>query len=367
LLIGKLAELAGAGVAVETVLEATGTYGDPWCALLRAQGLGVYRVSAKHVHDYQEIYDGVPSGHDAKSAAIVAKLHLEGRSRLWEPSDQRRADLRARTDMLDWVSEEAKCWQNRLEARLARHWPEVLELLTLKSVTLVKLLRVFGSPAAVVASSEAAAELMRRCSRGLIKQDTIARVLASARETIGVPTRESQREQLQRLARKLQQARKERRALRREVEQAVRTDETVGVIGQQVGLCTAAVLHATLGDLKQYGSVRALYHGAGMNLKVHSSGEPRQQPRLSITKRGSSTARRWLFLATLRWIRSDPIARAWYQRKVAHNGGVKLKGVIALMRKLLAGLYHVARGAELDSTRLFDVRRLALPAPTERA
>ena len=73
-------------------------------------------------------------------------------------------------------------------------------------------------------------------------------------------------------------------------------------------------------------------------------------------------ARRWLFLATLRWLKADPIARAWYLRKVRTNGGVKLKAVIALMRKLLAALYHVARGATYDPYRLFDTRRLQITA-----
>jgi hypothetical protein len=73
-------------------------------------------------------------------------------------------------------------------------------------------------------------------------------------------------------------------------------------------------------------------------------------------------ARRWLFLAALRWMRSDPTARAWYNRKVQHNGGTKLKAVIALMRKLLAALYYIARGADYDASKLFDTKRLQLPA-----
>jgi hypothetical protein len=61
-------------------------------------------------------------------------------------------------------------------------------------------------------------------------------------------------------------------------------------------------------------------------------------------------------------MRSDPTARAWYNRKVQHNGGTKLKAVIALMRKLLAALYYIARGADYDASKLFDTKRLQLPA-----
>lgn len=360
-LVDKLCELVQAGARVEVVVESTGTYADPWCALIREHGLSVYRVSSKHAHDYQEIYDGVPSGHDAKSAAILAKLHLEGRSRLWGPVEAKRSEMRARTDMLDWLTEEATRWRNRLETRLARHWPELLALLKLTSLSLIKLLHVFGGPQGVAASREQAGELLRRCSRRL-SEEKISRVLESAKQTMGVRMSGSQVTQVRWIAVKLIKLRRESAVLRREVEETVKGDEEMRRVGAEVGLCTAAVLHATMGSFAEYGSVRAVYHAAGVNLKVHSSGEPRKEPRLRITKRGSSTARRWLYFATLRWIRADRIARAWYEHKVAHNGGVKLKGIIALMRKLLAGLYHVARGGTFDSKRLFDLRRLALPA-----
>jgi len=40
-------------------------------------------VSPKRSHDAAEVYDGVPSLHDAKSSAIVAKLHLDSASERW--------------------------------------------------------------------------------------------------------------------------------------------------------------------------------------------------------------------------------------------------------------------------------------------
>ncbi len=35
-------------------------------------------MNAKRVSDAHEIYDGVPSLHDAKSATIITRLHREG-------------------------------------------------------------------------------------------------------------------------------------------------------------------------------------------------------------------------------------------------------------------------------------------------
>ena len=77
-------------------------------AELVAHGVAVFRANAKHAHDYQEIYDGVPSGHDAKSAAIVAKLYLErgAQSRRWQPLMSQRRALRVRVDELDWLKQD---------------------------------------------------------------------------------------------------------------------------------------------------------------------------------------------------------------------------------------------------------------------
>ena len=97
-----------------------------------------------------------------------------------------------------------------------------------------------------------------------------------------------------------------------------------------------------------------------MNLKERSSGKHAGQ--LKITKRGSGRARKYLYLAVLRLIQSDAVFRTWYATKVA-GGMLKGKAIVALTRKLVAGLWHVARGNAFDSRRLFDVERFpVLPA-----
>jgi transposase len=64
--------------SLEVVLEPTGTYGDAFREQMERQGRDVYLVSPKRRYDASEVYDGVPSSHDGKFAAIIGKLHLEG-------------------------------------------------------------------------------------------------------------------------------------------------------------------------------------------------------------------------------------------------------------------------------------------------
>lgn len=53
--------------SVEVAMEPSGTYGDALRSTLWAAQFRVFRVSPKRAHDAAEVYDGVPSHHDAKS------------------------------------------------------------------------------------------------------------------------------------------------------------------------------------------------------------------------------------------------------------------------------------------------------------
>jgi len=68
---------------LDVVMEFTGTYGDALRYQFKQSGFRIYQMNAKRVSDAQEIYDGVPSTHDAKSATVITRLHAEGLSKPW--------------------------------------------------------------------------------------------------------------------------------------------------------------------------------------------------------------------------------------------------------------------------------------------
>lgn len=354
-------QLAALPVPVEIAMEPSGTYGDTLRYCLEQAGLPVFRVAPKHVRDSREIYDAVPSNHDAKASSILAWLHLQQRSQRWPESEDLRRALGSFHDVLHLHSKALRHALNQLEALLARYWPELSQLLELDSATLLELVATFGSPARVARHGRQAWELMERVGGIGLKATKIDQVLASAGRSLGVPMLEEEVEALQQVAteaRRLQQAvRETQNRLRRLAVQ----DASVRDVGAVVGLVTSSVLYSELGPLQAYPNAGCLLKAAGMNLTELSSGQRRGQRRLS--KRGSGRARQYLFLAVLRWLHRDPWARAWHAAKVLRDGGnCKLKSVVALMRKLLQGLWWVARGEEFDSRKLFDIHRLE---PTE--
>ena len=346
---------------VEVALEPSGSYGEPLRWQLWAAGIRVYRVSPKRSHDAAEVYDGVPSLHDAKSAAIVAKLHAEGASEEWPLAKEEKLELRAAVKKMDLYAQQLSRLVNQLEGELARCWPEMAGQLELDSATLLHLLQEYGGPAGVRAAGEEARELMRRVGRSLLKGLKIAQVLRGAAESTGVPQTAGERDWLRTLAREALEVKEKLRAARAEVRRLAAGHAPCRDLGTVVGLATAAVLLTEVGDPRDYPSARAYEKSAGLNLKEKSSGK--HQGELKLSKRGSGRARRWLYLSVLRWLQDEEIVRRWYERKVARDGGrMKMKAVVALMRKLIRGLWHAGRGEEFDLLKLFDARRLGLAA-----
>jgi len=340
--------------SVEAAMEPSGTYGDALRWQLHQLGIEVYQLSPKRVHDAAEVYDGVPSLHDAKAADIIGLLHSHKRSQPWpEPTLIQRA-LTAQLTRLRVSKQHYQRDLNRLEAQLGRHWPESLRLLDLDSVTLHRLIAAYGVPTPAQAMGEEAAALMRRYGGHWLRQEKIEQVLCSAEHTVGVPCLAPERELLRWLATRVLEAHQQVHRIEREIE-AVVADHAVSVaIAQIVGKVTSAVLLAALGDPRDYPDADSYCKGMGLNLKERSSGK--HKGRLKLTKRGPSVVRYYLYFSALRWIGTDPLIQRWYRAKTQRPGAIKNKSVIALMRKLAKAVWYVARGEVFEVERLFNLK-----------
>lgn len=348
---------------VDVAMEPSGTYGDALRGQLLGAGYAVYRVSGKRVHDAAEVYDGVPSRHDAKSAAIIAKLHLEGGSELWPLRPEHERALVAAVQMMDLYQEQFGRALGRLEALLARHFPEMSGLLELGSATQLALLGRFGSAQEVGRHTEEAGTLMRKVGGHLLVQDKIEAVLCAARTSSGLKMVEEEAAGLRELCSELERQRERAQKAELRVLALSREDETLRAMSTVVGKTSAVGMQAAVGSPKRYPKARQFLKVIGINLKTNSSGSGKKGG-LHITKRGSSMARRLLFLAALRKVKDDPVVRAWYELRVHREGGSKIKALVAVMRKLAAALWHVGvYGGAFDASRLFDVRPLQLQAP----
>ena len=343
--------------ALEAVMEPSGTYGDALAWQLRRTGIALYRVSPKRVHDAAEVYDGVPSLHDAKAAYLIGRLHLQGVSQKWQAPSEQRRELTAILTRLHLYKERYQATLNRLEARLSRHWPESLCLLELDSATLSALIGTYGDAAAIGADPQGAIALMRRVGRPGLSEEKIQQLLASAQHSIGVPCLAAERELLQWLAGEVIETRQRLREVEREVECCVEHTPALRRMGEVVGKVSAAVLLATLGSPQAYPNASSYLKALGLNLKERSSGK--HQGQLKITKRGSSVARFYLYYAVLRLLAHNPVVKRWYTLKTNRPGALKGKTIIELMRKLAKALWYIARGESFEANKLFNLKAVA--------
>jgi transposase len=347
-LLTKLSE----GRCLKVGMEPTGTYGEAFRQAWTDAKLEVHRVGGKAVHDYAEIFDGVPSQHDGKDAAIVAELVALGKSSPWpyRASTAVEAEMGYWVDWLDAQQTMESMWIGRLEGLMARHWPEATRLLKLGSVTLLQAMARYGGPGKLAEDKDASGVLAGWGGPGLTAEK-IEAVLRSAAGTVGVRPCGYDLKQVQRCATMALSAYREVRKARKEL---VRLGEGNAVLQRQseaVGMATACVLWVALGDPRDYRCGEAYRKAMGLNLKERSSGK--YEGKLKITKRGPSAPRRWLYFAAMRLCQEGSVRR-WYERKKTKDKGRGEGALIAIVRKLALALYRVAvDGKPFDPSRLF--------------
>lgn len=261
--VGLLREL-GRDRELIVAIEPTGRYGDVFRQACHRAGITVHRVSAKVSHDYAEVFDGVPSQHDGKDAALIAELAAIGKSRPWpwpEPDgwEQRLSVCAA---LGDAYQRQRIAWMNRIEAWLAAHWPEVQEHLWLTSATLPRILARYGSPRALAADPQAAVRL-QQWGRGLLSPDRIEKILRSARETVGVEVMREEAMRVRRYAIEVLRARLRLRRYKSQMARLARAHPVTSRMAKAVGPATAGVLWLEAGDPGKYSLRPRVPEGAG--------------------------------------------------------------------------------------------------------
>ena len=365
----RLVETLRAGVKenrVMAAMEPTGTYGDAVRLQLMRAGVNVQMVSPKRTHDSQELFDGVPSLHDPKSAVLIAKLCAMGLSKPWSPPPETRVRLRAVVDLRHHERAHQEVCFGRLEGVLARHWPEFGQWMDVRAQrSALCLLASYPSPARVAQAPEAVTLLLRKASRSRLSEQSIAGVIAGADATTGVPMVPEEEQLVRTLAMQLRAAEQSAEELDEQMRTVTQDDEVFARLSSWMGVYTAAVL-VTRADPRQYPSAHQLQKACGLNLREKSSGED-TPIRLRITKRGPGLVRQVLYLFALRMVKESAIVRAWYKKRRGYTEESKQRAVVAVMRKLVLAVFHVARGEAFDASKLFDVRRLDLDAERPRA
>ena len=186
LLVERLLALKEACGGLIAGMESTGTYGEAVRRALTLAGIETHRISGKSTADYQEIFDGVPSQHDGKDAAIVAELTAFGKGRPWPFVEDSPVlqEVKHVVRKLSCARDEEVRWTGRLEGLLAKHWPELTGYLKLCRITPLELLAHDQSPARLAADG-GALERLRGWGGASLLAEKMEEVIQSAGTTRG--------------------------------------------------------------------------------------------------------------------------------------------------------------------------------------
>jgi transposase len=346
-------------------LEPTGTYGDSLRQLLHDQGFVVHRVSPKKAHDYAEVFDGVPSQHDGKDAAVVAELAATGKSDLWPfVLDAKRQEMALWVHKLDLARRNLVGCYGRLEGLLARHWPEATGVLKLTTATLLRCLARYGGPATLACDSEALQRLQRWGGTQL-QPAKAEKLVQAAATTLGVRQMPGDVRWLQENAEEALRQRQHMRECGRQLGKLAEGNEVIHRQAAAVGQVTACVLWVELGEPGQYHCAAAYRKAMGLNLAEYSSG--RYKGELHLSKRGSAAVRRALYFATLRLVHKTAGVRRWYEQKKQRDEGTAKRALVGVMRRLALALYWVGQGQPFEARRLFaEVKAAAAGAGSSK-
>jgi transposase len=145
------------------------------------------------------------------------------------------------------------------------------------------------------------------------------------------------------LKRRIASLEEEKKTLEAELERETRNDQAqdlallLSIPG--VGVRTACLLLAEVGDVRRFADARKLVAFAGLTPSQFESGSSVLR-RSSISRLGSNHLRRILYMPCLSAVRFNPIIKGFFERLVA-RGKHKKAALVACMAKLLKIVYGV--------------------------
>jgi len=178
---------------------------------------------------------------------------------------------------------------------------------------------------------EKAAQLIAQAKRSVGERTAVEEAKADLNRLI---------EEYERITTMLEQIEKDIEALLSEIPMAqqLRTIKGLGKI------FTAAILAGT-GDLRQYAHGRQVLRKAGLNLAESTSGK--RKGRIVLSKRGDSSLRKYLYLATVQLVWNNPVFRQLHKHNLQEKKMKKQQSIFKLLGKLARILVGIVQRGEM--------------------
>jgi transposase len=326
--------------------ESTGPYMEPLVQFLRKKkGVRLVQVNPMHTKRLKELTGNSPLKTDRKDPKVIADIIELGHALTVVIPEGPAAELRRLTQGRERTIASRTRLFNQLQSLLVISFPEFLQVMKdVKSVSAQHLLRHYPTAEEIVALGEAAlTTLLRKVSRGKLREDRSKALFEAASESVGVQEGRSSmlleiRLMLETIATYDRFVDGVETEMVRHLEQIPYSRAILSLKG--IGPVTTAGLIGEVGDFTKFGTISEVMKLAGLDLYEVSSGKHRGK--LRISKRGRPLIRKLLYLAALSTVRKGGVMHEWYQRALG-RGMIKTKALVAVSRKLLGLIFALVR------------------------
>jgi transposase len=326
--------------------ESTGPYMEPLVQFLRNKpGVRLVQVNPMHTKRLKELSGNSPLKTDRKDPKVIADIIELGHALTVVIPEGPAAELRRLTQARERTIESRTRLFNQLQCLLALSFPEFLQVMgDVKSASAQHLLRHYPTAQDIMALGESAlAAVLRKVSRGKLKEDRARALFEAANESVGI--RDGKSSMLLEVGMMLDAIGNYDRFIERlEIEMDRHLEQIpysrVILSLKGIGPVTTAGLIGEVGDFTKFRTISEVLKLAGLDLYEVSSGKHRGK--LRISKRGRPLMRKLLYLAALSTVRKGGVMHEWYQRALA-RGMQKMKALVAVSRKLLAVIFALVR------------------------
>ncbi|MDQ0899158.1 IS110 family transposase [Paenibacillus sp. V4I7] len=333
-------------------MEPTGHYWFNLANWLSDKEINVVMVNPATTKRNKENRDNCPSKSDPKDALVIADVVCRGY--YYEYTRQATVFQRLRTIMSDrefWVTNSVRM-QNRIIRWLDIRFPEYTSVF--KDWTCKRslaTLKELPSPLDLqsLSVSEVITSWRRHMKRagGSTGTQKAAQLISQAKQSVGDKTAlheakqdlERLLEEFERIIEILEKIEKDILALLSEIPMANQLRSIKGL-----GPIFIAAILSCAGDLRQYAHGRQLLRKAGLNLAERMSGKHKGQIKLS--KRGDATLRKYMYLATITLVGTNPVFRQMHEYNVQIKQMKKQQSIFKLLGKLARILIGIVQRGE---------------------
>ncbi len=326
--------------------ESTGPYMEPLVQFLRGKkGIQLVQVNPMHTKRLKELSGNSPLKTDRKDPKVIADIIELGHALTVVIPEGPAAELRRLTQSRERTIESRTRLFNQLHSLVVISFPEFLQVMgDVKSASAQHLLRHYPTAEAIVTlGGPVLGDVLRKVSRGKLKEDRARALFEAATESVGV--REGRSSMLLEIRLMLDTIDTYDRfvysveaEMERYLDQIPYSRIVLSIKG--IGPVTAAGLIGEVGDFTKFRTISEVLKLAGLDLYEVSSGKHRGK--LRISKRGRPLMRKLLYLAALSAVRKGGTMHEWYQRALA-RGMKKTKALVAVSRKLLGIIFALVR------------------------